>query len=167
MENYIVINGKKAELTEEQLVALGIEIKKNDPFELNECDYYYIDSVGNVAHDFYCDGCKVTERRHDIANYCADKDLMQQRALHENLNRLLWRYSMQHDGDKINYECDFNAKWYVYYNTNLNQWSIGSIYHSIYFDIYFYTEKIARNAIEEIIKPFIKEHPDFYLFKNI
>ena len=32
MENYIVINGKKAELTEEQLVKLGIKIKKKTPF---------------------------------------------------------------------------------------------------------------------------------------
>lgn len=32
-KNYIVINGKKAELTEEQLRALGIEKEKNNPFE--------------------------------------------------------------------------------------------------------------------------------------
>lgn len=36
MENYIVINGKKAELTKEQLEALGIEIEKKDPFKLEE-----------------------------------------------------------------------------------------------------------------------------------
>lgn len=32
MENYIVINGKKAELTEEQLKQLGIEIEKKQSF---------------------------------------------------------------------------------------------------------------------------------------
>ena len=34
MENYIVINGKKAELTDEQLKQLGIESekKRNNPF---------------------------------------------------------------------------------------------------------------------------------------
>ena len=31
-ENYIVINGKKAELTVEQIKALGIEVRKS-PFE--------------------------------------------------------------------------------------------------------------------------------------
>lgn len=33
MENYIVINGRKAELTEEQLKALGIETEKKSPFD--------------------------------------------------------------------------------------------------------------------------------------
>lgn len=31
-ENYIVINGKKAELTKEQLKALGIEAEPENPF---------------------------------------------------------------------------------------------------------------------------------------
>ena len=31
-ENYIVINGKRAELTEEQMKVLGIKVKKN-PFD--------------------------------------------------------------------------------------------------------------------------------------
>ena len=35
MDNYIVINGKKAELTEEQLEKLGIKVekKRNNPFD--------------------------------------------------------------------------------------------------------------------------------------
>ena len=41
-ENYIVINGKRAELTEEQMKVLGIEVKKN-PFDRVSSDdrYYY------------------------------------------------------------------------------------------------------------------------------
>ena len=44
-ENYIVINGKRAELTEEQMKALGIETeeKRKNPFERvgNDNKYYY------------------------------------------------------------------------------------------------------------------------------
>ena len=36
MTNYICINGQKAELTEEQLKALGIELPKANPFERKE-----------------------------------------------------------------------------------------------------------------------------------
>lgn len=46
-ENYIVINGKKAELTEEQLKQLGIEPekKRKNPFErVTGEKYYYIDT---------------------------------------------------------------------------------------------------------------------------
>lgn len=44
MDNYIVVNGKKAELTDEQLKALGIEVKKkrNNPFgEIENNTYYF------------------------------------------------------------------------------------------------------------------------------
>ena len=57
MDNYIVINGKKAELTEEQLKALGIEIKKkrNNPFnsELKYEDEYFIIDEQGVKTFFY------------------------------------------------------------------------------------------------------------------
>ena len=39
-ENYIVINGKKAELTNEQLKMLGIEVRKN-PFDRATGEEYY------------------------------------------------------------------------------------------------------------------------------
>lgn len=48
-ENYIVINGKKIELTEEQLKALGIKQRKN-PFEIVERgeDYFYVNRYGDI-----------------------------------------------------------------------------------------------------------------------
>ena len=99
-ENYIVINGKRTELTEEQLKQLGIEVPKTSPFkrEWSE-DYYYIDDEGFVRSanetfdNFGAD-------RFNVANYCTDKAIMEQRALHETLSRLLWRYSMEHDGNE-------------------------------------------------------------------
>lgn len=39
-ENYLVINGKKMDLTEKQLKQLGIETRKN-PFERVECQKYF------------------------------------------------------------------------------------------------------------------------------
>lgn len=48
-ENYIVINGKKMDLTDEQLKQLGIEVRKN-PFERVERDeeYYCIKETGEI-----------------------------------------------------------------------------------------------------------------------
>ena len=104
----------------------------------------------------------VTEKRHNIANYCTDKDLMHQRALHENLNRLLWRYSMQHQGDKIDWSNDLQNKYKIYYNkfhdcyeVEINQqWATEET-------IYFISNTVANAAVREVIKPFINEHPDF------
>ena len=104
MDNYIVINGKKAELTEEQLRALGIEVSNAASFRRAEEgeDYWYIDSMGKVSR-FAEEFSGFDTECYNVANYCTDKALIEQRALHEILNRLLWRFSMEHDGDKINW----------------------------------------------------------------
>ena len=162
MDNYIVINGKKAELTEKQLIALGIETKNNDPFKLRETEYYWINGLGAVLSDFYSNGCGVSEDRHNVANFCTDKKIMEQRALHETLNRLLWRYSMRHDGDKIDWHDANSSKFKIYYNTYENSLNIdGNQFYVAEGAVYFYTKEIAVAAIKEIVNPFMEEHPDF------
>lgn len=151
MENYICINGKKAELTAEQMKALGIELPKNNPFNRAEMRkiYYYISPVGDVTFthetaapfDKYC---------FDIANYCTDKAIMKQRAMWETLSRLLWRFSEQNGGGGMFGIAD---------KGNGNFCSMIENYK--YLDPTFKTADIANRAITEIIKPFMAKHPDF------
>ena len=164
MTNYICINGKKAELTEEQMKALGIELPKaKSPFE--RCkkgkEYYYISYTGVVdcTHEVEYPS---DVRCYSIANYCTDKDLLQQQAYRETLNRLLWRYSMEHDGDKIDWNDADELKYYIYYNHNYISFLVGYTAYAKSFErVYFHTAKIAENAIKEIVEPFMAEHPDF------
>lgn len=163
MENYIVINGKKAELTEEQLKALGIEIKKESPFSRVEegRHYYRIDTKGNVCIEEDLKS-HMDNRLHNVANYCTDKDLLQQQAYREILNRLLWRYSMEHDGDKIEYDNENKKKHHIYHDTLNNTWFVDHMYSCYPMGgISFFTREIAENAIKEIVEPFMAEHPDF------
>ena len=155
-ENYIVINGKKAELTEEQLKALGIEVPKEKPFERvgKRKPFYYITNKGAVEYgveleDFQCNGL------YKVANYCTDKAIMEQRALHEILSRLLWRYSMEHDGDKIvlNHCYTLNHSNGVYDVYEAWGQRVGAVTFS--------TREIAKNAIKEVIEPFMETHPEF------
>lgn len=159
MENYICINGKKAELTEEQLKALGIELPKENPFKrLSKTKpFYFITNKGKVelgveVQDFHC------EQLYGAANYCADKAIMQQRALHETLNRLLWRYSMEHKANRID-----DKVWSITYNKADKELRAGWVNYQILFlnEVVFDTEEIAENAIKEVIKPFMKAHPEF------
>ena len=171
MENYICINGKKAELTEEQLKALGIELLKPSPFErvcnhANEFyEYYFINSYGVVtsAVDGGFSICSaVDDWRYKAANYCTDKTLLEQRALHETLNRLLWRYSMEHDGDKIDKDSPSTMKYAIYYDNFHKHITVHSFMAWIVVGTpYFYNHDIARAAIKEIVEPFIAAHPDF------
>lgn len=177
MENYIVINGKKAELAPEQLKALGIEM--GNPFERWDGQkYWYIDpdfTTVNYGND--TDSC-LDNYRYQVANYCVDKEMMQQQAWKEELSRLLWRFSMEHNGDKI----DFNKntpKWTIKVVVKDNSW--GRLYRSLYCPdntcfsidyeysahsipgVYFASDEIATQAIKKVIEPFLEEHPDFVL----
>lgn len=156
MENYICINGKKAELTEEQMKALGIELKEKSPFERVECHdtFYYIDYCGKVEfiHEL---NDNIDNILYSTANYCTDKSIMKQRALHETLYRLLWRYSMKHDGDKIH----LNHCWGIACSEGV--YEAYELYGHVVGECVFYSKEIASNAIKEIIEPFMKEHPEF------
>ena len=163
-ENYIVINGKKADLTPEQLEALGIEVKKKNPFDKPDIDdeYFFISTYGQVlnAHE----GGSNSDVRFNIANYCTNKDLLQQQAYRETLNRLLWRFSMEHDGDKIVWDDESTEKHFIYYNYMGEKWKTSSYHFDKHFGVvYFHTHGAAELAIKEIVKPFMAAHPDFKL----
>ena len=162
MDNYICINGKKVELTEEQLGKLGIKLETFSSFDRqdNGNKYYFINSIGEIVVN--------EEHRNDsnynhynAANYCTDKELLKKRALYEILNRRLGRYSMEHDGDKIDWDRD-GEKYYIFYSTDSKKWFVGSIYYSWDFAVFFYSAEIARKAINEVVIPFIEKNPEFY-----
>lgn len=159
MESYIVINGKRAELTEEQLKALGIATEKKSVFSRREEDeeYFYIDCYGNAAPEY--ETCHdIDSRLFAAANYCTDKNLLQQRAWLETLNRLLWRYSMEHKGKRID-----DKVWSISYHRDTNTFHAGWINYQVTYvgETTFDTEEIAENAIKEIVEPFMQTHPDF------
>lgn len=165
MENYIVINGKKAELTKEQLKALGIEVERKNSFQRckYEKPYYVINSISSIDKITEL-GYSLNNKHYDIANYCTDKDLLQQQAYRETLNRLLWRFSMENDGDKIDWDKSLTRKRVIIYNHESGEWGIDSnSLCSKVGAVYFHSEQVAQRAIEEIVKPFMKSHPDFKL----
>ena len=75
---------------------IGENLLEGLSFEVQEGEaYYYITPYGDVErNETLFSGLLLA------ANCCTDMELMEQRALHETLNRLLWRYSEQHGGDR-------------------------------------------------------------------
>lgn len=162
-KNYICIDGKKAELTLDQLKALGIELKKSSPFDRvrEKRLFYFICADGNVSESAEYYGASENSL-YSCGNYCTDKSIIEQRALHETLNRLLWRYSMEHDGDKIDWNDASAKKYYIYYHHGDNTFNIKHCWKQIDLGtVFFYTIETARNAIEEVVKPFMEAHPNF------
>lgn len=154
------------ELTKEQYekikdqLGLGKEISPFDRVE-HGGNYYFIGNSGEICDVF--DDTNFAPKRYNIANYSTDKELMQQRAYSETLNRLLWRFSMMNDGREIDWDDENQMKYSIYYDFDCNTWLINSLCkgNAKYFEPYFISEEVAQRAIDEIIKPFMEKHPDF------
>ena len=159
-ENYIVINGRRAELTEEQMKALGIEVRKN-PFErVSDDKYYYTIVSGDVLrrvdiHD------KADKRLYNAVNYFNDEQFANQVALHQLLYRKLLKFAYENKCEDMAEWDGKNAHWVIRYNENRNEFC--SYYQDGYKaqDVYFSSKEGAERAIEEVVKPFMRELPEF------
>lgn len=160
-ENYIVINGKKAELTEEQMEALGIETRKN-PFERIEKgkEYYCISTNGEVYN--YSDGRDLFDNSIYVeSNYFNDKGFAKQVALHQLLYHKLLKFAYD-NGCKDTAEWNGeNQHWCIYYSNSRKRFD--PTWHDLaqYSYVYFSSVKGAQAAIKEVVEPFVKEHPKF------
>lgn len=173
MDISIMVNGVRIDLTPEQVAKLTekAEEKKN-PFEWDENKaFYYITSEfeliqasGGIFSNFY-------KPYYESGNYCADKKIMRQHALHMKLNQLLWRYSMMHGGDKIDWKDITSDKYYIEIFEEIFEFhnSEGQPHIQCNSDImsrtagvvYFADEETANKAIEEVVKPFMEANQDF------
>lgn len=128
-------------------------------------EYYFIDTDGEVEA-FQETGAPEDEILREVANYCTDKKLISQRAMHETLNRLLWRYSEEHGGDNEwvlnSADYGYQKHWYIYFSHISKKfcWTYNDT-HKTAGTIYFRTDKAAQKAIKDVIEPFIEKHPDF------
>lgn len=165
--NYIMLNGKKIPLTDEQIKLIQSDVPKKSPFDrADEGEtYYFVDYQFDVerSNEFKT---PVEDYTYSSANYCTDRDIMRQHALHMLLNNLLWRYSMTHGGDSIDWDDVGEAKFNIYYNVAADEFRCSDYSLLKYFGaVHFTDEETAKAAIEEIVKPFIAEHPDFDVMK--
>lgn len=166
MENYIMLEGNKIPLTDEQVKMLR-DSKKPEKIEKSTFErvdsnstYFYIDDCGIVEEENV--NCYLEDQyRHKVANYCTDKNLMIQRALHETLNRLLWRFSMENGEGENLWNC-CNTHYKIYWSYDLASFNISRhVTVKSPTSIYFPTKEIANKAIDEIVIPFMEANPDF------
>lgn len=157
----LTIDGKEIQLTDEQLKALGTKVRKN-PFERAKYRdlYYYVHEDNDVWSDtdLYADA---DNRRYDAANYFNDRQFAEQFALHQLLYHKLLKFSYDNECEDTAEWDGKNAHWVIRYNENRNEFC--SYYQDGYKaqDVYFSSKEGAERAIEEVVKPFMKEHPEF------
>ena len=166
--NKLILDGKEYALSDdlveklkESVAAQGWAKKTGNP--LARCEscgvYYYINQCGQIVF-LREEGDALDRELYEIANYCRDEAMMKQRALHETLNRLLWRYSETHGGD-LPFESTENKHYFIYHGLVHDVETAYSIGMKLQGVVYFKDEETARSAIEEVVKPFLAEHPEF------
>ena len=161
-ENYIVINGKKAELTDEQMKALGIAHNRKNPFKSVGYDknYYYTDCFGTIAQT--TDNCNsVSTRFQNAANYFNDETFAKSVSLRQLLDRKLLKFAYDNECEDTAEWDGVNPHWCIHYDCDDNKFVAFSWDTFKFASVYFNSKDSADRAIEEIVKPFVKEHPDF------
>ena len=158
-DNYAVINGKRIELTDEQIKTLGIERK--NPFERATAhnEYYYITAENQV--DTYIDiRDAVDDRLYSVCNYFNEKKFANQVALHQLLYRKLLKFSYDNDCEDKEWN-GTNDHWLILYYPLNDDFVIANVQCVKEYTVYFSTEEGASRAINEVVRPFMKEHPNF------
>lgn len=159
-DNYAVINGKRIELTDEQVKALGIERK--NPFERVEryAKCYCINS-SNIVESSLDTHSVVDNNRYEVANYFNDKDFANQVSLHQLLYRKLLKFAYDNECEDNQTWNKVNCHYYIGYNINEDRFYADVKLAFKHNDVWFSSRDSANRAIEEVVKPFIAEHPEF------
>lgn len=173
VDNYIMLDGRKFEIDEKNLMLLravvGEEKKeKENPFTReNGQMYYYISGFGSVAFSSEC-RTNTDDNRYEVGNYSTDEKLMEQRALHETLNRLLWRFSKVQGDDEYDKTWNNSYKhWYIYIDKKYQEVKISwSTRVKCFNTIYFSSYELASEAIAKVVIPFMTQNPNFNLFED-
>ena len=163
-DNYAVINGKRVELTDEQLKMLRIEIegKRKNPFEkgTGEKEYYFINSGMGIARSQNTKD-PLAATVYAALNYFTDKDFAKQVSLHQLLYRKLLKYAYDNECEDTAEWDGSNKHWAVRYDYACGMFT--TYYQNAYGaqEVYFSSEEGARRAIKEVVDPFMKEYPEF------
>lgn len=161
-ENYLIIEGIKVPLTDEQVAMIkgtgALKSKGKSSFSRVEKNnpYWLIDIDGTITQT-YEHGYEADDELFSCANYCSDKELIEERAIREKLSRLLWRFSMENGGKDIDWEDLSQIKYRIYidFMDKLIKWKvIQNTYCKSLNEVYFVDEDTAQRAIKEIIEPF-------------
>lgn len=159
-ENYLFIEGIKVPLTDEQVAMIkgtGAQAKKTAFSRAKEGEFYWLIGDNCVVEEAYEAGFGEDEERFKCANYCTDRRLIEERAIREELSRLLWRFSMENGGENVDWEDPNRFKYSIciYFDDKGLKWEIShDITSKCLNEVYFVDEDTAHRAIREIVEPF-------------
>lgn len=154
MENYLMLNGQKIELTDSQckeiMNAIGDPAPtKENPFTRRKAELYHTIQANGRVYSYTDWEREVDDSCFDCANYCSDKDLFTRRAFYEKVERNLWRFSMENGGSG-NYTILFNKE------AGIWDWWISSNKNAVFGPTFASKEAVLR-AIDKVLIPLMEK----------
>ena len=127
----------------------------NNSFERQKQDagYYYIGRDG-IVYETTELVTFLDDKRYEVGNYCINKELLKKRAAEETLLRKMWRFSLTHDGDKIDWNNEDTQKWYLGLGSEKGVAISGAYVFRQTGTIYFNSREVAEEAKKEFGKEF-------------
>lgn len=153
---------------EQQLTALRAEVKEKEKKDKQDKrwranryeNYWYVTDCGIAIteEDIRTANSATDNYRYDTHNYFQTEEEAQEYARVLETERQLKRFADEHN-DKIDWEDFKQDKWYLYYSyRDLKISAAVAMYTKEARVIYFSSEEIARQAIDEIGEEKIKEY---------
>lgn len=158
----LTIDGKEVSLTDEQLRLLEIKGRWSNPFSRVKKDkvFYSVSGNGEVL-SFLEDGNYADDELEKCANYFNNKKFATQIALHQLLNRKLLKYAYDNEYEDKEWN-GTNIHFYIIYNSTKKdydtRWTRNEKEPGT---VYFKSGIWATAALNEVVKPFVREHPEF------
>ena len=121
-------------------------------------DYYCI-GTDSVAHKTTELGTSLDDKRYEIGNYCTNEDLLKKRASEETLLRKMWRFSLTHGGDKIDWSNEDTYKWYLGFDSKRREVIVSFVIALRQTGVIYFN---SREVAEEAKKEFGKEFKEVY-----
>lgn len=159
-ENYIVINGKRAELTKEQIEQLGIDVNCNKRWRANKKGvYWFVDDAGGIMSLSEINGY-YDDFRYYFHNYFRTQEEAETYAHVLETEMLLKKYADEH-----NKKFKDDVKYCLYFSDESDRWGdcikVQGVHTNLCFrprQVWFSSMDIALNAIKKIGKDRIAEY---------
>lgn len=159
-ENYIVINGKRVELTKEQMEQLGIKVEESKRWRAVNGGGYWFVNADNLA-DWAQEGYDIYDDfRYYSHNYFRTQEEAETYAHVLQTETLLKKYADEH-----NKKFEDDVKYYLYLADKSDLWEgyvkVQGVCTNLCFrprQVWFSSMDIALNAINEIGKKRIEEY---------
>ena len=165
----IKTHGVEIDLTEEQLQKLQqlVEPKYKNPFARVKNEEHYYTIIKNYSGEYKVDmrtECHVcVDNDHfNSGNYYNNKGFAEQVAMDMNLQQKLRKFVYENSGGKELWKCKDVGKYYIALDADFNKW-IWRLewFERNPFQVYFKDLETVERAIEEVVRPFCKENPNY------